>query len=250
MVVEIVKCLVARMGHVINKLLLFLSHYSMQYQLTCSKGFKANYNQYKKVELDDLIINIRFFDCFNHFISLVYGPSKNIGIWNYKQLTNQSSVEIYCDEFDCIMVSNPVRQCVTIDFKARFNDFFHVYLFALLNLGLTGYMLTLELYNDDLNCLNLINVFQSNSITSFIYQCSDDSIVMFTMVNGFTCHPVRFPLLKHDDITRLIFDEIVRQLNGDEECDEECEEEYEECDEEESEEESEEEEYESEEEDE
>lgn len=217
MVVEIVKCLVAKMGHVINKRLLFLGHYSMQFQLVCNKSFEVKHNQYKKVELADLIINIRYFDCFNHFISLVYGSSKNIPLFDFKQLSRQSSVEIYCDEFDCIMVSNPVLRCVTIDFKARFKDFYNLNLFVLLSLGLTGCMLTLELYNGNITWLKPIRVFESDSVSSSIYQCSDDSIVMLTTVNGITQQPIHFPLLKHSGITQLIFDEIVKRLNENEE---------------------------------
>ena len=217
MVVEIVKCLVARMGHVINKLLLFLGHYSMQFQLVCNKSFEVKHDQYKKVELADLIINIRYFDCFNHFISLVYGSSKNIPLFDFKQLSRQSSVEIYCDEFDCIMVSNPVLRCVTIDFKARFKDFYNLNLFVLLSLGLTGCMLTLELYNGNITWLKPIRVFESDSVSSSVYQCSDDSIVMLTTVNDITQQPIHFPLLKHDGITQLIFDEIVKRLNENEE---------------------------------
>lgn len=218
--VEIIKCLAAKMGHVINKLLLFLGHYSMRYQLVYSRSFRATYTQNKKIDFGNLIQNIGYIDCINYFISLAYDPSKTIGLWNYKQLTIQSIVEVYCDEFDCIIVSNPIQQRVFIDFRVRIDDFFNVYLFALLNLDFIVDMLTVDLYNGDLNCLDLIGVFRSTKrvlIISTIYQCDDDSIVMFTTVNDTKQYPVHFPLLKDIDIARLVFDEIVRQLQTEDE---------------------------------
>ena len=220
MVVETIKCLAAKMGHVINKLLLFLGHYSMRYQLVYSRSFRATYTQNKKIDFGNLIQNIGYIDCINYFISLAYVPSKTIGLWNYKQLTRQSIVEVYCDEFDCIIVSNPIQQRVFIDFRVRIDDFFNVYLFALLNLDFIVDMLTVDLYNGDLNCLDLIGIFRSTKrvlIISTIYQCDDDSIVMFTTVNDTKQYPVHFPLLKDMDIAQLVFDEIVRQLQTEDE---------------------------------